>query len=367
MKQFISFIKKEFLHIFRDRRTMLILLGMPIVQILLFGFALTTEVKNSKIAVLDPSKDEVTRAILQRLESSGYFDISEYLNTPAEIDKAFQGGNIDMIVSFSPDFGNQLHHEGTAQLQLIADASDPNTAQTLVGYANNIVLQYQQEQMENMQIPFVIHPDVKMLYNPQLKGAYNFVPGVMGLVLMLICAMMTSISIVREKEIGTMEVLLVSPMRPIFIILAKVVPYFVLSCVNVATILLLAVFVLDVPIAGSLIALLFASLIFILVALALGLMISNFAQNQITAMLFSGMVLMMPTMILSGMIFPIESMPLILQWFSHIVPARWYISAVKKIMIQGVPILYASKELLIMLGMIAVLLMASLKKFKVRL
>ena len=212
-----------------------------------------------------------------------------------------------------------------------------------------------------------IVPQVKLLYNPQMKSAYNFVPGVMGLILMMICAMMTSISIVREKETGTMEVLLVSPVKPLFIILAKAVPYFVLSFVNLITILLLSVYVLHVPVAGSLFWLVVVSLLFIFVSLALGLLISTVTHTQVAAMLVSGLMLMMPTMLLSGMIFPVESMPVILQSISTVIPARWYIQAVRKLMIEGVDISLVLTEIGILAVMAVLLITVSFKKFKNRL
>lgn len=367
MKQFLSFVKKEFYHIFRDRRTMLILLGMPIVQIIIFGFAITTEVKNTQIVVLDPSKDISTQRIIEQLQASEYFSIVEVLDSPNEVDKVFKGGKVNFVVVFGENFNENLLHTGEASIQLIADATDPNQATMLSGYASNIIASYQQELMREYNIPMQIIPEVRMLYNPQMKGAYNFVPGVMGLILMLICAMMTSISIVREKEMGTMEVLLASPMKPIYIILAKVVPYLTLSAVNLTSILLLSVFVLKVPIAGSLFWLGVVSIAFVTVALGLGLLVSTIVKTQVAAILVSGMGFMMPVMLLSGMIFPVESMPQILQWVSSIIPARWYVSAVRKLMIQGVDYIFIWKELVVLLSMAIVLLTVSLKKFKVRL
>ncbi len=369
MKQFIAFVRKEFYHIFRDARTMLILLGMPIVQIVLFGFAITTEVKNSRIAVYDWSKDPVTQQIIQRLDANEYFTVVADLDSPDQIDKVMQKGEASMVVVFDNDFQNDMLHTGEAAVQLIVDATDPNQATTISNYATSIITQYAQEVSvgSGYSDAFRINVDSRMLYNPQMEGAYNFVPGVMGLILMLICAMMTSIAIVREKERGSMEVLLVSPMKPIFIIIAKAVPYFTLSVVNLITILLLSVFLLKVPIAGSLFLIISASLLFILVALLLGLLISNVAQTQVAAMLASGMALMMPTMLLSGMMFPIESMPAILQWISSIIPARWYIEMIRKLMIQGVDGIYVIKEFLILALMAFVLLAVSLKTFKKRL
>jgi ABC-2 type transport system permease protein len=367
MKQFLSFVKKEFYHIFRDRRTMLILLVMPIVQIILFGFAITTELKNTQIAVFDPSKDVSTQRIIEQLNASEYFTVAEILNNPDDIEQVFREGKVNMVVVFGDNFNNNLLHTGEASIQLIADATDPNQSLMQTGYAANIIGSYQQELMCEYNIPFQIMPEVKMLYNPQLKGAYNFVPGVMGLILMLICAMMTSIAIVREKEMGTMEILLASPMKPIFIILAKAVPYLTLSLVNLTSILLLSYFVLEVPVAGSLFWLAVISFIFIMVALSLGLLISSVAETQVTAMLISGMGLMMPVMMLSGMIYPIESMPEVLQWLANIIPAKWYVDAIKKLMIQGVGVQFVLKEMMILLGMAILLITISLKKFKVKL
>ncbi len=367
MKQFITFVKKEFDHIFRDKRTILILLVMPVVQILLFGFAITTEVKNTQTAIFDPSKDAATKLIAERFRASEYFTIAEELTTPDQINDVFKRGKINLVVVFSENFADNLLKNGEAAVQLITDGTDPNQASMLTGYASGILSSYQQELMERHNAPFRIVPEIKMLYNPQSKSAYNFVPGVMGMVLMLICAMMTSIAIVREKETGTMEILLSSPMRPIYIILAKAVPYFVLTVVNLATILVLSVYVLDVPVAGNLFWLALISLMFIFVGLALGLFISTLVNTQMAAMLASGMGLMMPVMLLSGMMFPVESMPRALQWISAIVPARWYIEAVKKIMIQGVEARFIVKELVIIGTMAVGFVILALRNFKTRL
>ncbi|WP_455586393.1 ABC transporter permease [Bacteroides sp.] len=366
MKQFIAFVRKEFYHIFRDRRTKLILLGMPVVQIILFGFAISTEVKNVHVAVLDPSNDVMTRRIIDRIDASEYFTVDRLLHSPQELETAFREGAIELAVVFGVNFADRIY-TGDAQIQIVADATDPNMATTRTNYASGIIASAQQEMIPAEVSVATIVPDVKLLYNPQMKSAYNFVPGVMGLILMLICAMMTSISIVREKETGTMEILLVSPVKPLFVILSKAVPYFVLSFVNLITILLLSVYVLDVPVAGSLFWLIIVSLLFIFVSLALGLLISSVTQTQVAAMLGSGLVLMMPTMMLSGMIFPVESMPVILQVISDILPARWYIQAVRKLMIEGVDVVLVMKEIVILAFMAVLLITVSFKKFKNRL
>ena len=337
----------------------MILLGMPVLQIILFGFAITTELNHSRVAVLDPSKDAVTTRITERIDENRYFSVVKELSSASDIETVFRHDEADIVVAFTPDFDANLS-TGEAGIQLVVDATDPNTGNMMAGYVQGIVGQALQSGTQSS--PIV---QTHLLFNPQMKSAYNFVPGVMGLILMLICAMMTSISIVREKETGTMEVL--SPIRPIFIILAKAVPYLVLSCVNLATILLLSVYVLHVPVEGSLWTLSFLSLLLIAVALSLGLLISCVVQNQVAAMIVSGMGLMMPVMLLSGMIFPIESMPAVLQWISNIIPARWYIQAVKKVMIEGLGMAAVWHEALILSGMAALLIGLSLKKFKERL
>ena len=366
MREFGAFVKKEFYHILRDKRTMLIVLVMPVVLIILFGFALSTEVRNVNIAILSPSSDPTVRQIAERLDASEYFTVTQWLDRPEEIDEVMKSGEVQLVVAFGQNFSSGMLSPDGSQMQLIVDASDANMAQSYTSYASGIIAAFGNE-MASGGTESGILTQVQFLYNPQMKSAYNFVPGIMGLIMMLICAMMTSISIVREKETGTMEVLLVSPVRPIYIVVSKMVPYFVLSCINLATILLLSVFVLGVPVAGSLAALWLVSLIYIIANLSLGLLISTMAQQQVIALMFSGLLLMMPTMLLSGMVFPIESMPWPLRGISCILPARWYITAVRKLMIQGLPMIYAWKEIVILASMAVVLIGASLKKLNNRL
>jgi len=346
---------------------MMILLLMPIIQIILFGFALTTEVKDTQVAVLVPTNDEASSRIIDKLDASAYFDVVAKIHSTDEIQPVFRDAKAKLVVVFEDHFGEKLRHNGTAHIQLLADATDPNAATSFTFYASNIINSYQQELMGENKNPYQITPEVKMLFNPQMKSSFNFVPGVLGMIMLLICAMMTSIAIVREKEMGTMEILLVSPMKPIYIILSKITPYFVLSCVNFATIMLLSVFVLGVPIAGSFMSLVAVSLLYIFVSLSFGLLVSTITDSQQAAMLVSGMGLMIPVMLLSGMMFPIENMPLPLQWLSCIVPARWYIAAVKAIMIEGLGITSVLKEVGILCLMGTILVTISLKKFKVRL
>ena len=367
MKQFITFVRKEFYHVFRDRKTLLLLFGMPIAQIMTFGFALTNEVKNSRIAVLDNSKDETTSAIIEQLNASRYFDVVKNLNSATELTPAFQEGTIKLAVVFPSQFQNTLSHTNTAQIQLIADATDPNVANTLTNYATAIIMDYQSKENGGKSFPLTIQTELRMLYNPQMKGSYSFVPGVMAMVLMLFCAMMTSISIVKEKEIGTMEVILVSPIVPVRVIIAKMIPYLLLSMINIGSILLLSVYVLDVPIRGSLTLLLTECFIFTLTALALGLFISSVADSQQTAMLISLMGMFLPTMMFSGFMFPVENMPIPLQVIANVVPAKWFYYIVKEVMIKGLGFMSVWKETIILLVMTIFFMVVSLKKFKTRL
>jgi ABC-2 type transport system permease protein len=367
MRQFIVFVKKEFLHVLRDRKTLLILFGLPIVQIMIFGFALSNEVKNSKIVIADQAKDMASQQLITKIEASKYFEIEKSVLNRSEMEAAFREGKVKAAVVFPENFNHDLLHESKAAIQVITDASDPNTATTLSNYLNAIVSDYQTELNENRLQPYRISTETRMLYNPQLKGVHNFVPGVMALVLMLVCVMMTAISIVKEKETGTMEILLVSPFKPLLVILSKAVPYLVLSLVNVTTILLLSVFVLQLPVNGSVVLLFAESTLFIITCLSLGLLISVRTQSQQVAMLISLMGMLLPTLLFSGFMFPIENMPYPLQAISNAIPAKWFYIIVKTIMIKGVGIAGVWKETLILIGITIFLIAISLKNFKPRL
>ena len=351
MKQFIAFIIKEARHIVRDKRTMLILFGMPVVMMLLFGFAITTDVKNVRTIVVTSQMDHATQQVVDRLSASEYFTITATVPSSKEAELLIRQQKADLAIVFSKDFASKR-----AGLQFIVDGADPNMAQQWTNYATGVIT--------NTSAHLV---NTKMLYNPQMKSAYNFVPAIMGMLLMLICAMMTSISIVREKEKGTMEVLLVSPARPLMVIIAKAVPYLVLAFLILITILLMARYVLDVPLAGAIGWIIFVSIIYILLALSLGLLISNIAKTQLVALLLSAMVLLMPVVMLSGMLFPIESMPTILQWVAAIIPPRYFISAMRKLMIMGVGIREVAQEVIILIAMTAFFLTVALAKFNKRL
>ena len=365
MKQLFIFIRKEFWHVFRDKKTLLMLFGLPITQIILFGFALSNEIRDSKIVIADYSKDDVTTKIINKIEASSYFDVERNLKSAKELDADFKKGKVKLGIIFPANFEEDLLHTNKATVQIIADASDPNQATMVSNYVTQIINDYNLS-MAAMQ-PLQITAEMRMLYNPELKGSTNFVPGVMALVLMLVCTMMTSAAIVKEKEMGTMEVLLVSPFKPRDIIISKLTPYLLISIMNLCIILVLSVTFLDLEIKGSLILLVLESILFILTSLSVGLLISINADTQQSAMMISLMGMMLPTILLTGFMFPVENMPAPLQWMANLVPARWYFIIIKKIMLKGLGFRAVWKETLILTGMMAFLFTVSLRKFKTRL
>ena len=315
---------------------MLIVLLMPVVQLLLFGFAISVEVNNIDFAVVASHPTEAVRRQVERIAANPYFTFGGYIRQD-EADEVLRTGEVGAVVVFADDYDRRTAGSGEpdgAAIQLIFDASNPNDASSGAGYLRSVLLAEGTGGAPT--------PELHLLYNPQMKSSYNFVPGLMGLIFMLICAMMTSVSIVREKETGTMEVLLVSPVRPLRIVVAKMIPYFLLSCVM---------------------GLVGLSLLYLVLALALGLFISTMADSQVTAMLISGMLLILPLIMLSGMVFPIENMPGVLQGISCIVPARWYIEAVRKLMVEGLPFAAVLKEFAVLAVMTGALIGVALGKF----
>ena len=367
MKQLIAFIRKEFYHVFRDRRTLLILFGIPIAQIILFGQALSSEVKNIGIAVLDEANNTYSQEITHRLQASPYFKLKEPLLRYDQVEDQFKRGTIKAALIFPPDFGKDLYTSSGTSLQLITDGSDPNTAKTVQNYLSAMVASYQQELNPTVQLPYQITVENRMLYNEEQNGSMNFVPGVIALVFMIVSTALTSVAVVREKELGTMEILLVSPFKPIMILIAKAVPYLILSLINFTVILLLSVYMLDVPIRGNLLLLYAESTLFIIICLSLGLLISTVTASQQTAMLIAMMGMMLPTAFFTGFMFPIENMPLIFQGISKVFPSSYYYSIVKKVMLKGLDFSYIWKETLVLIAMAVVFLSLAMKKFKIRL
>ncbi|MGQ1783722.1 MULTISPECIES: ABC transporter permease [unclassified Saccharicrinis] len=367
MKRFVGFVRKEFYHIFRDKRSLFILFGMPIAQILLFGFAITNEINNVDIAILDQSHDATTREIIHKISASKHFTIADIIQQESSIESIFKKGKVKAVLQFENDFGNKIIKDKQATVQVLADATDPNMASTISNYISSILKNYQQELNKGVSVDYQIVPQSRMVYNAELKSVYMFVPGVMTVILMLVSAMMTSISITREKEQGTMEILLVSPLKPFQVIIGKVFPYIFLSVINAVVIVVLSIFVFNVPVNGSLFLLGIESILFIVTSLALGILISTISATQQTAMMISLMGLMLPTILLSGFIFPISSMPVPLQVISNIIPAKWFIIIVKGIMLKGIGIGYILKETLILLLMTLLFVGVSVKKYKIRL
>lgn len=367
MRRFLSFVKKEFHHIFRDIRTLIIIFGIPVAEILIFGFAINTDLNDAHIAILDQAKDATSQQLINKLLSSDYFILDQYLSSDHQIDEVFKNGKVKEVIVIEPDFAARLDKEGKACVQILLDASEPNTANMLNGYTTGIINNFamQLNSVPNQNI--MIEPNVRMFYNPELRSVFMFVPGIMAIILLLISALMTSITITREKEFGTMEVLLASPLNPIQVILGKVTPYLLLSIGNVFTILSLSYFVFGLPIKGSLFLLILECILFIFLSLSLGILISTVSKSMQQAMLISLIGLMMPSMLLSGFIYPVENMPKVLYYVSALMPPRWFIDIVKTIMIKGNGILYLWKENLILIGMTLFFIVISARKFKIRL
>ena len=367
MNRFLAFLRKEFYHIFRDPRTLVILFGIPIAQLMLFGYVLTNEVRNVKIAIVDHSKDDLSKRLSQRLLSSGFFQLAAIPSSESEYEDLFRSSKVKEIVVFNPDFAKNLMKEGKADLQVIADASEPNTAQLVVNYTTAITNDFVRSEFLKDQSPPGVNIKVRMLFNENMRDAYNFIPGLIAVILMLVSAMMTAITITREKENGTMEILLASPLKPIQIILGKVTPYLILSIINALVVLLLGYFVFEVPVIGSVALLLGEILLFIFLALSLGILISTFVNNQVTALALSGFVLMLPSILLSGFIFPVKNMPVPLQIVANLMPPRWFIEINRTVMLKGGGLDIIWPHTLVLLGMAVLFIFISIRKFKIRL
>lgn len=345
MAKLPALIKKETLHIVRDKRTMLITLLMPLILLLLFGFAISTEVNNVRMVAVVESHTDTTRQILERFRVNNYFTF-QGLASADEAEALLRSGKTDAALFLQTD-------GGTLKSQIVVDASNTTSAQAMTGYIEAV------SNSGATNSPVLTNT----LYNPQMKSAYNFVPGIMGMIFILICAIMTSVSIVREKETGTMDLLLVSPISPRTIILGKLVPYFMLSCIILAIMLLIAYTVLGLPFSFGMINVIVISLVYIILSLTIGLLVSTIVSTQLTALIVSAVAFMLPVIMMSGMIFPIDNMPVALQWISCIIPARWYIEAMRKLMIQQLDMGFVVREIVILVSMTVLLLTLSVKKF----
>jgi len=366
-KVFVAFVRKEIYHILRDKRTLLILFGMPVAQVLIFGYAVTNDFKDARIDILNHAKDETSYQLIQHLQSSGHFKVSDILDSEQQMEAGFKAGKTKLVVVIPKDFGAHFYGDEPVSLQLIADGSDPNNSNTLVQYATVMIRDFQQERLPQFSNPYQIQVDARMLYNPQLESAYNFIPGTIALILLIISAMMTSLTIAKEKETGTMEILLVSPLPPLLIILGKVAPYAILSSIDAVLVLIMGYFIFEVPIVGSLVILLGICLLYVVTALSLGTLISTASRTQQDAMLRSLLGLMMPSMLLSGFIFPIASMPAVLQYISKLIPATYFIEALKGVMLRGVSVEFILMEISLLIVMTLLFLLLAWRNFSIRL
>jgi len=368
MRSLLEFVRKEFYHILRDFRTLAVMFGLPAIELVLFGYAIRTEINFVDIGIVDNSKDYITQEITNKVLSSHYFKLKGYYPSAEVIESEFKKGAVKEVIIFPADFSRKLTKEGKADIQLILDATNPNLATLVNNYTSSIIMDYQKNlNQKNLSSFLLITPEVKMLYNPELKSVNMFVPGLLALILMLISAMMTSITITREKEMGNMEILLVSPLNPVIIIIGKVIPYIILSFLISLTVLGLGLAIFGVPFKGSFVLFLLEMLVYLMTSLSLGILISTLAKTQQVAMMVSLGGLLMPTVLLSGFIFPIENMPVILQYISKVIPATWFLIIIKSVMLKGLNIEFFWKETLVLLGMSFFFFAVSMKKMKIRL
>lgn len=360
-----AFIHKEFLHVFRDRRTLLIMFGLPIAQILIFGYALTNEVKNARVMIVNPNSDVSSAKLIRQIDASNYFTITHIEKNTQNLEKNFKNGEAQAAFIFPENFLTSTVEP--SEVQIITDASDPNHAKTVINYLSAIVTDFLQSDAPNQKVPTQIKTEIRMLYNPSLSGSMSFVPGVIAMIMMIVCTTLASVSVVREKETGTMEILLVSPVKPIYVLIAKAVPYFVLSVAIFVVVIIISHTLLDVPIRGSLILISLVSIIYTLTCLSFGLLISNITRTQTEAMLISIVGIMLPIILFTGFLFPLENMPAVYRWIANVVPARWYYLVIQSVMLKGLGLMAVWKELLILVGMTLILVGISLKKYSIRL
>jgi len=365
MSALVGLLRKETYHILRDRRTLFVLIFMPIVQVILFGFSIRTDVRDVRMVVVDPTPDATTLEIRDRFATGGIFRILGVSQTDDVLDHLFRTDTAQVALVFEPGFGRHFAAGDPAQLLVITDATEPNTGSARQMYVNAVIQQYENDQRPPGGLR--ITPQVRARFNPTRESTNLFVPGLMAMVLNIIAALMTALSLTREKETGTMEALLVSPLRPWQIIVGKVAPYLAIGFVSVLAVLAVAKLVFQVPMEGSLTLLLAEGTLFILVALSLGILVSARTSSQRVALLAAMMGTMLPTQMLSGFIFPLESMPRPLQWISVVVPARWFVFIARGIMLKGVGLVYLWRETLVLAAMTVILLAASARSFKVRL
>ena len=360
-----AFMAKELRHILRDRQTLIILLLLPLAMVVLFGFALRTEVNHIRTVFVDPVPDYATTALRNRFLGNGRFDLVANAGTVAAVGPLFRRGDADVAVVFEPGFASRVAAGMPARVLVISDASDPNTGSRMQAYARAVIASYQAE-LGSAEGGVRIVTQTRMRFNPSLESVNLFVPGLIALVLTLVTALMTAISLSREKERGTLEILLVSPLRPWQIIVGKVLPYLGLAFANVLTALLAAWIIFGIPFRGSITLLLLTSTLYAMVGLALGVFIAARTNSQRAAMLGAMAGTMLPTTLLSGMIFPIASLPGWLQPVTLIIPARWFIVIARGIMLKGVGVRYLWEPIAVLVVMLVVLMLVAIRSFRPR-
>ncbi|MFZ5518855.1 MAG: ABC transporter permease [Candidatus Zhuqueibacterota bacterium] len=362
-KRVFAIIKKEFRHIFRDTRSLLLAFLMPVMMIFLYGHAIKIDIKNINIGINDPDRSSASRELIANFSRSGYFTIVAYPNTTDEIEDLFLKRKIKAAIVFPQDFLSSISINQRTQVQVLIDGSDANTATIVMNYVEIILASYSQGLNNSaMRAPILIEP--RVWYNPDLESGHFIVPGLVAVILMMICALMTSVTIAREKETGTMEQLLVSPIRPVEIIFGKVFPYIIIAFLDGAVVVAAAKLMFNVAIQGSLLMLVLLSIFYLYASLAIGVFISTRVKTQQVAMMGSLIITILPSLILSGFVFPIRSMPVVLKVLSYVVPAKYYINIIRGIILKGIGATYLWPNTIFLFALGTLLLMVSVARFK---
>lgn len=365
MKRTIAIAKKEFLHIIHDPRSLMIIFAMPVIQLILFGYALNMEVKNIDLAVIDYNKSKISRELVRQFEGNDFFIPFYYNGKPSEVEELFLIREARAVLIIGYDFNSNFEKQVQTPVQLLYDASDPNAATLIYNYCSQVITKFNSQHGGVSPIPFRVEP--RIWYNPDMKSTYFFVPGLVALILVMISTLLTSITLTREKETGTLEQILVSPVKPMEIIVGKVLPYIGMAFLDGMLILTIGILIFNVPFAGSYILLMLLATLYIIVALSLGLMISATVKTQQVAMMLAISITLLPTVMLSGFIFPIESMPEVLQYLTYIIPAKYFLIIIRGIMLKGNTILNLAAQGVFLFIMAAVLLRRALQKFSLNL
>ena len=368
-----AIIYKEYLHIFRDKIALIMLIFFPMFVLFLFGYAINLDITHIPLAVYDQDRSEDARTLTDKFIQSGYFDLAQRLYSETQINPCVDRREVKVVLNIPLDFSKDIHNGKETPVQLIIDGSDNNTATIIMGYANSLITTFSREMLGELllsrgmtfpaQLPTVdLRPNI--WYNPELKSSIFLIPGLIGMILMSITVIRISITIVREKERGTMEGLLVAPLKPIELMIGKIIPYIVIAYVSLALIMLLSRFLFQIPLRGNIFTLFGLSGIFIAASLGIGLYISNVAETAQTAWLMGFLSSILPTIILSGFIFPIESMPYPIQLITYLFPIRYFLVILRGIILKGVGITILYPEALILLIFALAMITISALRFK---